>query len=484
MSTAFGVHVGNSSACIAVSKEGKTDVVANDAGDRVTPAVVSFTDTEIVVGLAAKQGRIRNPTNTITDNKLLIGGGDGKDSPVSLVPQEDGSLVYQVDFEEKDYMIAPGQVLRHIYAYMHDIAASHCANVDASNTVVSVPRHFTQQQRELVKQAASEAGFTVVQVVNEPVASCLAHGLEQDQERKHVLVYRVGGSSMTASILLVSGGSYSILDSSEFRLGGNAVTEAVANYIGREFKNKYKEDLMVNKRARAKLFQEGEKTKHVLSTLDTAHCYIESLYDGMDFSTNVTRARFDNELSKVVGELMAPISDLLTRCSLCTDDISNVVLAGGTTKVVKIQKQLSSMFPKAEMNLNISPDESIAIGAAVQASYLTKELSLTSPTVKMMSISQNILALSDALEGGQTVLVAADATIPLRRSVPLSAVTDEVEVKVVFSPDVQLALLKLPVQDKDKAKLYLGVHIHRDGSSHFTLSDKTSGKSVDALIKP
>jgi len=241
---------------------------------------------------------------------------------------------------------------------------------------------------------------------------------------------------------------------------------------------------MVNKRARAKLFQEGEKTKHVLSTLDTAHCYIESLYDGMDFSTNVTRARFDNELSKVVGELMAPISDLLTRCNLCTDDISNVVLAGGTTKVVKIQKQLSSMFPKAEMNLNISPDESIAIGAAVQASYLTKELNLKSSTVKMMSISQNIMALSDALEGGQTILVAADATIPLRRSVPLSGVADVIEVKVVFSPDVQLALLRLPLQDKDKAKLYLGVHIHRDGSSHFTLSDKTSGKSVDALLKP
>merc|ERR1719369_1036464 len=152
---------------------------------------------------------------------------------------------------------------------------------------------------------------------------------------------------MTATIILVSGGVYSIVDSVEVSVGGDAITEIVTNYLGKEFKNKYKEDILCNKRAKAKLSLEAEKVKHVLSTLDTAHCFVESLYDGMDFSTNVTRARFDNEISKVVGELMAPISDLLTRCNLCTDDISNVVLAGGTTKVVKIQKQLSSMFPKA-----------------------------------------------------------------------------------------------------------------------------------------
>jgi len=482
MSTSFGVHIGNSSACIAVSKEGKTDVVANDAGDRVTPAMVGFNDSEIIVGLAAKQGRIRNLTNTIVNNKRLIAKETVTDCPVTILEKGE-KLVYQVDFKERDYFISPEKVLEHLYSYMHDIAASHCANVDESNTVVTVPLGFTQEQRQTVKQCANAAGFRVVQVISEPVAACLAHGIEQDQDRRRVLVYRVGGSTMSATVLLVSGGCYSVLDNVEVRLGGDSVTEVLVNYLGKEFKNKYKEDILVNKRGKAKLGVEAEKCKHVLSTLDTAHCYVESLFDGMDFSTNVTRARFDNELSKVVSDMLAPISDLLTRCNLSTSDISNVVLAGGTTKVVKIQKQLSSMFSGADISLNISPDECIAVGAAVQASLITRDIDLSGPE-KMFSISRDILAISDHIEGGQTVLVHEDSTIPLRRSVNLSVVegTEQVTVKVVFAPDTSLSVLTLPVQKK--SKLILGVHIHRDGSTHFTLNDKSTNKSTDSLLKP
>jgi len=489
MSTAFGVHIGNTSACIAVSKEGKTDVVANDAGDRVTPAMVGFSDSEIVVGLAAKQGRIRNRANTITNNKRLVGDAATADGggPVTVLKKED-KVMYQVDFKDKDYFISPEKVLEQLYAYMHDIAASHCANVDESNTVITVPLAFGADRRDTVKQCATNAGFRVVQVISEPVAACLAHGIEQDQDRRHVLVYRVGGASMTATVLLVSAGCYSILDSSECRLGGDEVTEVLVNYLGKEFKNKYKEDILANKRGRAKLSMEAEKCKHVLSTLDTAHCYVESLFDGMDFSTNVTRARFDNELSKVVSELVSPISDLLTRCNLDTSDISNVILAGGTTKVVKIQKQLSSMFPKADISLNISPDECTAIGAAVQASCLTKEINLNGPT-GLLALSRDIVAVCEQIDGGRTLLVPADATVPLRKSLPLSLVADasaaldgkEVSLRLMFGADTALAKLALPIEDA--SKLVLGVHIHRDGSTHFTLTDKHNGKSVDAVLK-
>jgi molecular chaperone DnaK (HSP70) len=481
MSTSFGVHVGNTSACIAVSKEGKTDVVANDAGDRVTPAMVGFVDEEIIVGLAAKQGRIRNLANTITCNKRLIAGETIADSPVTIIEQEE-KVVYQVDFKEKDFFISPSEVLTHIYKYMHDIAASHCANVDESNTVISVPLGFNDEQRECVKKSATAAGFRVVQVVNEPVAACLAHGIEQYQDRRYVLVYRIGGSTMTATVLLVSGGCYSVVDSSEIMIGGGSVTDVLVAYLGKEFMNKFKEDIMCNRRGKVKLAVEAEKIKHVLSTLDTAHCYVESLYDGLDFSTNVTRARFDNELSKVVGELIGPISALLTRCNLTTADISNLVLAGGTTKVVKIQKQLKSMFPEAEMSLNISPDECVAIGAAVQASLITKDVTLSRP-VKMLAVSRDVLAVSEIFDGGKTVLVFQETAIPLRKSVavPVPAGAKEVSIKIVFAPDTELALLKLAVGEK--SKLNLGVHVHRDGSSHFTLTDKHTDKSTDALLK-
>jgi len=480
MSTTFGVHIGNTSACIAVSKEGKTDVVANDAGDRVTPAMLGFADSEIVVGLSAKQGRLRNMANTITNNKLLMAGEKIEDSPVKILEKGEKKR-YQVDFKEKDFFMSPEKVLEHLYVYMHDIAASHCSVVDQSNTVITVPLGFSKELRDVVKTCATTAGFRVVQVVSEPVAACLAHGIEQDQDRRYVLVYRVGGSTLTATVLLVSGGCYSVLDSIEQRLGGSAVTEVVVKYLAKEFMNKYKMDILENRRGKAKLSVEAEKVKHVLSTLDTAHCYVESLYDGMDFSTNVTRARFDNELSKVASEMLAPISELLTRCKLSTADITNVVLAGGTTKIVKIQKQLASMFPKAEMSLNISPDECHAVGAAVQASLITKDVNVSGPT-KMMAISGDIVAVSDSLEGGRAVLAYSDSIIPIRRSIPVTVTTElaEVSVKLMFA-DTCLGNLKFTPEEK--AKLVLGIHIHRDGSSHFTLTDKTSGKSTDCLVK-
>lgn len=495
MNAAFGVHVGNSSACIAVSREGKTDVVANDAGDRVTPAMVSFADNEIVVGLAAKQGRIRNINNTIRNNKLFIAGtGSDEDAaPVTLLRSGGsgssdngdggGNLAYEVDFRDKAFHVTPPRILQHIYRYMHDIAASHCTNVDESNTVITVPLAFTEDQRRTVADAAAAAGFRVLQVVNEPVAACLAHGLEQVQDRRHILVYRVGGLTMTASLLLLSGGCYTVLGSVDRRLGGEDVTEVLVNYLGKEFRTKYQEDILKNKRGRAKLALEAEKVKHVLSTLDTAHCFVESLFDGMDFSTNVTRARFDNEISKVVSDLLLPISELLSSCKLAHSDIAHVVLVGGTTKVVKIQKQLGGLFPDAEIHANIPPDESIAVGAAVQASLLTKEVTAR-PREMMLAITRDIFAISEELAGGRVLVLPADSTLPARRTVllePRSGCT-RLNLQIVVAPEHRLATLQLDIQENSKPSL--GLHIHRDGTTHVTLTDKTSGQAVDALIKP
>jgi len=288
---------------------------------------------------------------------------------------------------------------------------------------------------------------------------------------------------MTASLVLLSGGCYTVLGSIDRRIGGEEVTEVLVNYLGNEFRTKYKEDILKNKRGRAKLALEAEKVKHVLSTLDTAHCYVESLFDGMDFSTNVTRARFDNEISKVVSDLLSPISKLLTSCHLANADIAHVVLVGGTTKVVKIQKQLSSLFPGAEIHTNIPPDECIAVGAAVQASYVTKEVT-AGPKEKMLAVARDIIGVSEELEGGQLVVLAADSTLPARRTLPLSLRSGcaHVSVELRVAPHHRLATLKLDLDQKSKP--VLGLHIHRDGTSHITLTDKTSGKSVDALVKP
>lgn len=241
---------------------------------------------------------------------------------------------------------------------------------------------------------------------------------------------------------------------------------------------------MESKKGRAKLSAQAETCKHILSTLDTAHCYVESLYDGMDFSTNVTRARFENELSRVMTQFMSPIDTLLERCDLEEKDIQKVILCGGTTKVIKIQKKLEDMFPDAEILSSLAGDEVIAIGAATQASIATKSPP-EDARVTALAISKQLLVSTPGVVDGKAVLVAADTLVPAKRTLPLSLPEGATELAVSISwgeEDKVVANVELQELD-DKSKLAVAVHIHRDGSCHFTLSDKTSGKVADATLK-
>ena len=288
------------------------------------------------------------------------------------------------------------------------------------------------------------------------------------------LICRVGGVSTDLALVLVAGGCYSILESVAMDgLGGHQLTEVLTTFLGREFKQKYKEDILQSKKGRAKLANQAETVKHVLSTLDTAHCYVESLYDGMDFSSNVTRARFDNQLSPVLTELMAPVSVLLTRAGLTPEDVDSVVMVGGSTKVVKLQNALANAFPDAEVLTSIPGDEVLAYGAAVQASLLTKE-GATEPNVSMMSISKDISARVVGLGGedDEVEVVCADTLLPVKKSVPLGVTGESTSVEVLWGEDV---LDTLTLATNTATKLFLALHLHRDGTATVTLQDKTSG---------
>jgi len=488
--TSFGIHVGNTSCCLAVAKDGKTDVVASPTGDRTTPAVVAFQDTEIVVGLAAKQARIRNMNNTIVNNKnLVVGKLDDtwkEANPVSII-EKDGQIYYKVEFKDKDFFTTPSDILVKIYKYIHDIADSHSTDVSQCNSVVTVPLDYTLDQRNIIKTCATRAGFKVSQVISEPGAACLAYGLGQEgeDERYHCVVFRCGGVSTSVTLLLVAGGLYTVLASTDLDIGGDQVTDVLVQYLGAEFKQKYKEDILVNKRGKAKISRGAETVKHVLSTLDTAHCYVESLFDGMDFSSNVTRARFDNQVGKVLSDVLAPVSSLLASAGLTTLDIIKVVLAGGTSKVVKLQSALSSMFPSAEILSNYSPDEVIAMGAAVQASYISKDPS-QNPTEKLLAVSQDIIAV---VEGGEEVIVMVeDTTLPCKKSSKLNLPSSEAgsvfSVTLYWGKEKAAILTKLSLSSVSScSKLVLSVHVHRDSLTHITLVDKTSGESVDTMLR-
>merc|ERR1711971_1466625 len=429
----FGIHIGNTSVCLAVSRDGKTDVVAAPTGDRVAPAIVAFTDAEVVVGLAAKQGRLRNLANTVTDNKRMLvgGGGDGEEAVGSAVNviEENGQRFYCVDFKEQETRVSPEEILGHLLTYLHSIAETHCKEVSEAHTVLSVPLDWSQDDRSLVGNAATKVGFRVVQLISAPAAACLAYGLGQlePNEREIALVYRVGGVSTDLALVLVAGGCYSILESVAMDgLGGHQLTEVLTTFLGREFKQKYKEDILQSKKGRAKLANQAETVKHVLSTLDTAHCYVDS-----------------------------------------------VVMVGGSTKVVKLQNALANAFEDAEVLTSIPGDEVLAYGAAVQASLLTKE-GATEANVSMMSISKDISARVVGLGGedDEVEVVCADTPLPVKKSVALAVTGDSTSVEVLWGEDV---LDTLTLATNPATKLFLSLHLHRDGTATVTLLDKTSG---------
>jgi len=486
--TSFGIHIGNTSACLAVSKDGKTDVVANPTGDRTAPAVVAFTDSEIIVGLAAKNQKLRNLSNTIINNKNLAVGKVSEDwlqsSPVTI-KQENDKIIYEVEYKERDYKTTPGDVLVNIYKYIRDIADTHSSEVENCNCVVTCPLDYTPEQRQVISTCATKAGFKVTQVISEPAAACLAYSLGQEDvnERFHCLVFRSGGISTSISVILVSGGCFTVLGSTDLDMGGDQATEVLVQYLGAEFKQKYKEDILVNKRGKAKLAKGAETVKHVLSTLDTAHCFVESLFDGMDFSSNVTRARFDNQLSKFTTDILSPVTNLLTGLGLSTTDIAKLVMAGGTSKIVKLQTALRNKFPNAEILSSFAPDEVIALGAAVQASYITNETTQMSQE-KLMSLSNDILAVVDGVDE-DIVVVVQDSTVPCKRSISLpSGERENLDVTLYWGKEKSHALTKLSLASiKNNSKIVLSVHIHRDSSTHITLTDKTSGNSTDVMLK-
>jgi len=500
----FGLHVGNTTACLAVSKEGKVEVVASPTGDRVTPATVAFQDTEVIVGLAAKQGRARNITNTIVNNKRLLFADQVNEeviqaSPVSIAADKGGGgYLYTVDFKERDFEVSPAEVLGHILQYFHSIASSHTNSdtpVSESITVLTVPIVYSEEQRARLTSIAIKAGFKVAQCISEPAAACLAYAESLGRQAtpatpssgpERCLVIRVGGISSDLTLVEVAGGAFSVLETEYFpELGGAKFTSVLVEHFAKEFKAKFKDDIRHSKRGMTKLSAQAEVVKHVLSSLDTAHCYVESLFDGMDFSSNVTRARFDSLVSNLISDILGKVSALLARAGLKPGDVGSVLLAGGCTKVIRLQSQVGGLLPNAEVLSSLAGDEVGAVGAASQASLL-KQGAVVWPGLAqtMPSLAKDLVCVVSPGEA-QVVLVPRGTPLPVRRSVPLT-LPEECEAVVVSVcwGSAQSPLASLSLECGPESKLAVVVHLHRDtGAAHITLQDKAKGTSTDVHLK-
>lgn len=382
MATAYGIHLGDSSGCLAAFTNSTAAVLANDAGDRVTPAVVALNGVEWEIGLPAKSGQASSKA-IIKYNKRLMNCDFTEDdlsyveSASSCRIQNDDKLVYEFETSETKLYSNPDNIATKIYSKLYTIASHSVQNEGDLKLVLAAPLHWSSANRERLVKCAELAGFDVLQVISEPAAALLAYNIEDSPEDVNVLVYRLGGSTCDASIIKVTSGFLSV-EKNIFRadLGGQCLTKDLADYIAQEFKQKWKLDPQESRRAKSKLLHHADNCKHVLSTLNSAHVFIESLLDGVDWSQNISRARFENVISSKISSYIEPAKKVIESFD---GKISKIVLCGGSMKIPKLQSAVANLLPEAEVLSGINPDEVIAVGCAKQAGMMLDlpELSLT-----------------------------------------------------------------------------------------------------------
>ncbi|KAM6384980.1 heat shock 70 kDa protein 14 isoform 1-T1 [Alca torda] len=427
---AIGVHLGATCACAAVYKDGRADVVANDAGDRVTPAVVAFSESEEVVGLAAKQSRIRNISNTVVKVKQILGRSSGDPQAEKYIAESKCSIIEKngkLQYEIENKLINPEDVAKLIFSKMKETAQSALGS-DVNDVVITVPFDFGENQKNALGEAAAAAGFNVMRLIHEPSAALLAYGIGQDSPtgKSNVLVYKLGGTSLSITIIEVNSGIYRVLaTNTDDSIGGVCFTEALAQHLASEFQRSCKHDIRGNPRAMMKLMNSADTAKHSLSTLGSANCFVDSLYDGLDFDCNVSRARFELICSSLFSKCVEAIKKLLRQAGFAADDINKVVLCGGSARIPKLQQLIKDIFPTVELLNSIPPDEVIPIGAAIEAGILLgKENPSLEEEALFIECSAKDILLKGVDESGADkfmVLFPSGTPLPARRQHTLHA---------------------------------------------------------------
>ncbi|XP_030006572.1 heat shock 70 kDa protein 14 [Sphaeramia orbicularis] len=494
---AIGVHFGYTCACVAIFKDGRADVVANDAGDRVTPAVVGYRDTEQIVGIAAKQGRVRNATNTVVKVKQVLGRSfDDPETQAHKVETKcqvvnrGDKPYYEIKVGDHTENIAPEDVAKLIFHKMKETAQS-ALDSDVTDAVITVPFEFAHAQKNALREAAEAAGFNVLRLIHEPAAALLAYNIGQDcpSGKSHVLVYKLGGTSLSVTVLQVNGGMFRVLNThTDHSIGGESFTQALAQHLATEFKRSFRHDVSTNARAMLKLMNGADMAKHSLSSLGSANCFVDSLHDGIDFDCNVSRARFELLCSALFNKSIQPIRSLLQEAGLSTNDINKVVLCGGSARIPRLQQMIQEMFPEVELLSSAPPDEVIAVGAALEAGLLVGKDGLNGEESETVDVSAADILLKEVDECGATVfnvLLPSGTPLPARRHHVLSGGGDlsslclEIYQKCGTEEPEKLAKIILrDLQPKEENHdIDTTVTMKRDGSVHVSCVEQSSGRS-------
>jgi L1 cell adhesion molecule like protein len=412
---------------VGVWQHDRVEIIANDQGNRTTPSYVAFTDSERLIGDAAKNQVAMNPRNTVFDAKRLIGRkftdssvqADTKLMPYKLTSGAGEKPMIEVDYKGETKSFSAEEISSMILTKMKETAEQYLGKT-IKNAVVTVPAYFNDSQRQATKDSGIIAGLNVMRIINEPTAAAIAYGLDKKATsvgEKNILIFDLGGGTFDVSLLTIEEGIFEVkAPAGDTHLGGEDFDQRLVQFFCTEFKRKYKKDIIAanNPRALRRLRTQCERAKRTLSSTAQTSIEIDSLFEGQDFYSNITRARFEEMNADLFRKCMEPVENVLQSAKMDKAMIHEVVLVGGSTRIPKIQQMLSDFFGGKELCKSINPDEAVAYGAAVQAAILSGDTSEKVQDLLLLDVTPLNLGLETA-GGVMTVLIPRNTTVPTKK---------------------------------------------------------------------